>query len=317
MTSLEQSNAADSKLLPGYGQIVCQLSSSTTRPSFSTFRASYPIKLLTPKVHSPYLAAVYIVTYGGGMVSGDFISLSVETHPNVNLMLLTQGSTKIYKQRPGKVLVNNNNIQQNNEESKRPEGTRQKLNAFIHKNSILLQLPDPTTCFRGADFTQRQLFTLQDTTSSVIILDWFTCGRMSRGERWDFLKYDSGIDLFLGDKLIFRDVVVLRNDGQNNILKERLEPYECYATLVLYGPKIISLINFIIEEFNKIIINRINKMPELVWSASILGEKQDVTNGVVVKIAGITTELVRKFLINVALKGLEDIIGENLFERAL
>jgi len=41
---------------------------------------------------------------------------------------------------------------------------------------------------------------------------------MSRGERWDFLKYDSGIDLILGDKLIFRDVVLLKND--NSTLKK-------------------------------------------------------------------------------------------------
>ncbi|RIA92973.1 UreD urease accessory protein [Glomus cerebriforme] len=308
----------NSKPPPGHGQIVCHVSSSTTRPSFSTFRASYPIKLLTPKVHSPYLAAAYIITYGGGMVSGDSVSLSVETHPNVNLMLLTQGSTKIYKQRPGKMFVNNNISHNGEEESKSSEGTRQKLNAFIDKNSLLLQLPEPTTCFRDADFTQRQSFTLQDITSSIIILDWFTCGRMSRGERWDFFKYDSGIDLILGDKLIFRDVVLLKNDKQNNnILKERLEPYECYATLVLYGPKIIPLIHFIIEEFNKIVIGKLNKMPELVWSASILSEKQDVIKGVVVKIAGVTTEVVRNFLINVALKDLEDIIGENLFKRAL
>ena len=109
----------NSKPLPGYGQIVYHVFPSTTRPSFSTFRASYPIKLLTPKVHSPYLAAVYIITYGGGMVSGDSVSLSVESHPNVNLMLLTQGSTKIYKQRLGKMLVNNNDIQQNDKELKR------------------------------------------------------------------------------------------------------------------------------------------------------------------------------------------------------
>ncbi len=250
------------------------------------------------------------------MVSGDSVFLSVEIHPNVNLMSLTQGSTKIYKQRPGKMFLNNN-ILQNEEEIKSSEGTKQKINAFIHKNSLLLQLPEPTTCFRDADFTQRQLFTLQDITSSVIILDWFTCGRMFRGERWDFFKYDSGIDLVLDDKLIFRDVVLLKSDNQNNILKKRLEPYECYATLVLYGPKIMPLINFIIEEFNNIVIGKINKMPELVWSASILGEKQNIINGVVVKIAGITTELVRNFLVKVALKDLEDIIGENLFERAL
>ncbi|CAB4383119.1 unnamed protein product [Rhizophagus irregularis] len=316
MATLNQYDKTNSKSPPGHGHIVCHLSSSTTRPSFSTFRASYPIKLLTPKVHSPYLAAAYIITYGGGMVSGDSVFLSVEIHPNVNLMLLTQGSTKIYKQRPGKMFVNNN-ILQNGEGLKISEGTRQKLNSFIHKNALLLQLPDPTTCFRDADFTQRQVFTLQDVTSSVIILDWFTCGRMSRGERWDFFKYDSGIDLILSDKLIFRDVVLLKNDNQNNILKKRLEPYECYATLVLYGPKVIPLINFIIEEFNKIVIGKIDKMPELVWSASILNEKQSIINGVVVKVAGITTELVRNFLVKFALKDLKDIIGENLFERAL
>ena len=53
------------------------------------------------------------------MVSEDSVSLSVESHPNVNLMLLTQGSTKIYKQRLGKMLVNNNDIQQNDKELKR------------------------------------------------------------------------------------------------------------------------------------------------------------------------------------------------------
>ncbi|CAI2165812.1 3538_t:CDS:1 [Funneliformis geosporum] len=313
--TLEQYNA-NSKLPPGHGQIKCYVSPSTTKPSFSTFHASYPIKLLTPKLHSPYLAAVYIITYGGGMVSGDSISLSVESHPNVNLMLLTQGSTKIYKQRPGRMFVNNNSIQQNDEEVIKSEGTQQKVNAFIHKDSLLLQLPEPTTCFRDAEFTQRQIFTLQDRTSSVVILDWFTCGRMSRGERWDFLKYDSGIDLILGDKLILRDVVLLKKN-HHKLLKTRLEPYECYATLVLYGPKVIPLINSIMEEFNKIVIDKISIMPNLIWSASILGEKHDIINGVVVKIAGITTELVRNFLIKVSLKGLEDIVGENLFERAL
>ncbi|GBC04186.1 hypothetical protein RclHR1_05560006 [Rhizophagus clarus] len=316
MTTSGQYNKTNSKPLPGHGHIVCHLSSSATRPSFTTFRASYPIKLLTPKVHSPYLAAAYVITYGGGMVSGDSIFLSVEIHPNVNLMLLTQGSTKIYKQRPGNIFVNNNILLNGEEELKISEGTRQKLNSFIHKNALLLQLPEPTTCFRDADFTQRQLFTLQDVTSSVIILDWFTCGRMSRGERWDFFKYDSGIDLILDDKLIFRDVVLLMNDNQNK-LKKRLEPYECYATLVLYGPKVIPLINFIIEEFDKIVIGKVDKMPELVWSASILDEKQNIINGVVVKVAGITTELVRDFLVKFALKNLKDVIGENLFERAL
>ncbi|CAG8542955.1 5377_t:CDS:2 [Diversispora eburnea] len=168
----------------GYGQIVCELPINSKKPAFSTLRSSYPLKFLTPKTHSPFLAIVYILSYGGGM------------------------------------------------------------------NSMLLQLPGPTTCFQSADYSQYQKFKLEDDTSSLIVLDWFTSGRMSRGERWEFVNYKSGIDILIGDeeKLIFQ--------------KEK-------------------------------------------------------RNGVVIKIAGITTELVKNFLIENALKGLDCIIDDNLFERAL
>ncbi|CAG8633583.1 7473_t:CDS:2 [Diversispora eburnea] len=56
-----------------------------------------------------------------------------------------------------------------------------------------LQLPGPTTCFQSADYSQYQKFKLEDDISSLIVLDWFTSGRMSRGERWEFANYKSGM----------------------------------------------------------------------------------------------------------------------------
>ncbi|RIB05285.1 UreD urease accessory protein [Gigaspora rosea] len=320
MVTPSQGNTPDIKPPPGHGKITCHLPPGTKKPTFSTFRASYPLKFLTPKTHKPNLAAVYFLSYGGGLVSGDSICVDVEIFQNVNLMLLTQGSTKIYKQRAQKECVNDSNDGLQTEPKNLSSITRQSLNAYVHESSILLQLPEPTTCFRDAEYIQSQTFSLENN-ASVVILDWFTSGRMSRGERWEFARYESGVNLLVGGKLIFRDVVLLQNEneGENNIsnINSRLKPYECFATLVIYGPKVISLTNHLMNEFDKIVVDKMDKIADLIWSASALHMEEENVRGVVIKVAGITTEIVRRFLVGVALKGLDEVIGENLFERAL
>ncbi|KAG9297887.1 hypothetical protein G9A89_018168 [Geosiphon pyriformis] len=152
------------KLKPGQGEVVCEIPlSSKIRPVFSTLHASYPLKFLSPRTHSPSLAALYILTYGGGLVSGDSVSVKIDCKEGVNLLLLTQAST------------GNNTLgtitndfefyisaspDLNQKESPtfltKLTTTQQSLHARIHQNSLLLQLPEPTTCFRSAEFKQRQ-----------------------------------------------------------------------------------------------------------------------------------------------------------------
>ncbi|CAG8463307.1 7199_t:CDS:1 [Ambispora leptoticha] len=352
---------------PGEGHIICELSKCSVKPVFSTYRASYPLKFISPRTHSPHLAAVYLLTYGGGLVSGDVISVKVECLEGVNLMLLTQGSTKVYKmrnlgqQRHSDSVVFKETKEATIESDTSPKTTisssssitptQQKLYARIHKNSLLLQLPEPTTCFRDSMFTQRQTFTLEDETASVVCLDWFTSGRMSRGEKWEFLRYESGVDILMEEKLVFRDVVSLvqhhPNPNQNqttvssfdeithNLIKDRLEPYQCYATCVIYGPRVRQLMRHVLEEFDLIVVHKSTRMPELIWSASVLssnssttsvnqsngnsndGDKENHLSGLVVKVAGTTTEMVRNFLCTVVLKGLDDIVGDDLFTRVI
>jgi urease accessory protein len=61
---------------------------------FSELSYRYPLKMLSPQTHpTPSgvpLGIAYVLSYGGGLVSGDKIDLEVEVDSNVALMLLTQ-----------------------------------------------------------------------------------------------------------------------------------------------------------------------------------------------------------------------------------
>ena len=66
---------------------------------FSRLTYSYPLKLLSPKLSS--LAAVaYIITFGGGLVGGDWINLSAEVGRSTTLLLLTQVSLSNFTRSP-------------------------------------------------------------------------------------------------------------------------------------------------------------------------------------------------------------------------
>jgi urease accessory protein len=74
---------------PGNGRIVVQNMVSRGHV-FSELSSSYPLKLLSPRIARDRLAIVYIITYGGGLVGGDIISLSIDVGPGSSLVLLSQ-----------------------------------------------------------------------------------------------------------------------------------------------------------------------------------------------------------------------------------
>ena len=86
----------------GSGQ--CQLSTSSGRAAFSTLSATYPLKLLAPTFlpsQPRNVGLLYTLAYGGGLIAGDTISLRARVEEGGGLVMLTQGSTKIFKHRSG------------------------------------------------------------------------------------------------------------------------------------------------------------------------------------------------------------------------
>lgn len=58
---------------------------------FSDLSFTYPLKLISPKIPAPNPVAIaYVLSYGGGLISGDQIDLNVETRKEATLILLTQ-----------------------------------------------------------------------------------------------------------------------------------------------------------------------------------------------------------------------------------
>ncbi|EFR02445.1 urease accessory protein UreD [Nannizzia gypsea CBS 118893] len=225
----------------GRGEVVLTVL-PPANPSLSTVSYNYPLKLLSRipegELKSKYPATatpplhLYLLTYGGGLLPGDHIDVSVTIKPRGRLVVTTpQGSTKIYKTEAqgGR---------------KRPipktdsDRSKQTLKVQLGRESGLCLLPDPSVPFADSRYDQFQTFTLlhgdhskaagvprgEGVTKpahkgSLCVLDWVTEGRSARGESWSFDSWTGRNEVWLEDcktgkrRLLLRDAVILNNDA--------------------------------------------------------------------------------------------------------
>ncbi|KAL2819122.1 UreD urease accessory protein-domain-containing protein [Aspergillus granulosus] len=264
----------------GEGRVVLSLLPPAI-PSLSTLTYKYPLKLLTRSPgfvpQSTLTSAsqpvhLYLLTYGGGLLPGDQIDVSITLEPQTRLVVTTpQGSTKIFKTEtsPGRTLS---------------DKSRQVLNVQIGKEAALCYLPDPSAPFKDSRYEQIQTFTIDGTAkdsarSSVCVLDWVTQGRTSRGENWDFHVWKGKNEIWMTDKptasddsarksnrkLLLRDALILSDETQTNqpeqldpahpsksLIRERTSPHGVIGTLILYGPVFENLSSFFVDRFTSL-----------------------------------------------------------------
>ncbi|THV07657.1 UreD-domain-containing protein [Dendrothele bispora CBS 962.96] len=315
----------------GGGRIV--LSQHSGNAIFSELSSTYPLKLLSPRVQQKCVAVVYALTYGGGLVGGDQVHLSAEINQAAILLLLTQGSTKVFKSRAEQRLAsvkrlfefpNDNPPATTSSIGFTSPNTIQKMDFKVSPNAVLVLLPDPVTCFRSASYSQIQTFHLAKD-ASVVVLDWITSGRRSRGEEWVFSRYSSVNEIVVDGKRIARDVLLLETEEgkddvrmgsstQQRTLADRLSPYACYATVLLSGPAIQTLAEGLRERYGKMTVMKATTPTELLWSLSSICSDSDGL-GMIVRVAGKDTELVKEWLRD-ALSSLADVVGIDVYRRA-
>ncbi|EGD95482.1 urease accessory protein UreD [Trichophyton tonsurans CBS 112818] len=223
-------------------------------PSLSTVSYSYPLKLLSrtpegelksryPTTATPPLH-LYLLTYGGGLLPGDHIDVSVTVKPRGRLVVTTpQGSTKIYKteaqggrKRPIPKTDN--------------DRSKQTLKVQLGRESGLCLLPDPSAPFADSRYDQFQTFTLlhgdhskaagssqgdEGVTKpahkgSLCVLDWVTEGRSAREENWSFDSWTGRNEVWLEDcktgkkRLLLRDAVILNNETAAQKQRDASDP---------------------------------------------------------------------------------------------
>ncbi|KXT15884.1 hypothetical protein AC579_5520 [Pseudocercospora musae] len=233
---------------PGHGTIHLALL-PPNHPKLRTVNYQYPLKLVYPapvrttSEDADLVHTVYLLTYGGGLVAGDTIDLHVQLDQTTKLILLTQGSTKLFKSPSRHVL------------------SKQSMRVDLTPGSGLCYLPDPVQPFEKSCFEQQQIYnihlssTTRQDTGSLCLLDWVCNDRPANGENWPFYRYGSRSEIYLQNpagarKLLLRDNMLLDQDeGKQGDIAIRMDGLAVYATLILYGPMFSALGRFIMSEF--------------------------------------------------------------------
>lgn len=288
---------------------------------FSELSSTYPLKLLSPRLADNDIAIVYMMNYGGGLVCGDRIKLQVRAEGGSKLLLLSQGSTKVFKVRSANRASTclgssaDDNLLRNNV-------TTQLMDVHVAPTSSVFLLPDPVTCFRSASYTQVQRFHLSKG-ASMVLLDWFTSGRKSLGEEWMFSRYFSVNEVNVDGRRIAKDVMLLeeplhddtvastRRLGSHRSLSDRLKPYSCYATLIVYGPLVHSVVAQLKDRLRSLSVLGMVAPARVLWAMSSV----DDGDTFVIRVAGLETEDVKDWL-RESLRPLEEVVGIDTYRKA-
>lgn len=195
------------------------------------------------------------------------------------------------------------------------------MDVLVHPDSTLFLLPAPVTCFSHASYSQRQTFRLADETANLVLLDWFTSGRI--GETWEFARYRSQNEVWLGGKRVVRDVLLLEDEnptgeggsgsGGETSYRQRVEPYSCYVTLTIFGPAMAPILAHLDAAFESITQYHQPRPYSMLWSFS----KLEGGRGGIARCAGDGAETVREWVVQVlADGGIEKLVGKDLWKTA-
>ncbi|RMZ88693.1 hypothetical protein DV736_g4083, partial [Chaetothyriales sp. CBS 134916] len=237
--ALPTSPFAASSSIPGNGDIKLSLLQAGHQV-LTTCTYQYPLKLVAPDPHhgheDKHVTVVFLLTYGGGLVGGDKIRLKIELEPLTQLVLVTQGSTKLFKC------------------ASRLVSSSQMLEVKIGTGAALCYLPDPTQPFAQSVYEQRQTFYVDPNgTSSLLMLDWVSEGRPARAESWQLWEWKGrnevrSFDTASRGQLLLRDALTLSDEeGEGIGLAQKTEGMGILGTLIIYGPVFDSLGAFFIK----------------------------------------------------------------------
>ncbi len=243
-----------------------------------------PLKLLVPRPRGESVWA-YFSSFGGGLVAGDETRVDLRLAAHTKCFVSTQASTKVFRNPLG-----------------RPCGHH--LSATLGEGSLLVLAPDPVQAFAGSSYSQRQEFRLQ-AGASLALVDWFTSGRTARGERWEFTRFQSRNDIFLGDERLLVDSLLLDAADGELSGSHRMGRFNCLALVVLVGVAWREIAPRLLAD---IAAQPVARRAPLVCSASPIRE------GALLRIAGESVEDVGRE-IHRHLAFLCDVLGDDPFAR--
>ena len=142
--------------------------------------------------------------------------LSIEVGADATLAFGTSAPGKVYRARDG--------LQ-----------SRWTLDATVADGALLALVPEPLTCFAGADYRQAHEISLT-RGASLLFVDVLSAGRTARGERWAFERCATRLRVRLDERLVLHDALNLEAGALP--VASRLERFDALATMLLCGPRL-------------------------------------------------------------------------------
>ena len=174
-----------------------------------------PLQVMKPRYDESGCACVYLLSPTGGVVQGDDYRIDVTLLPHSHATLTTQAATKVY--------------------AMPIQGAAQSLRGRIGKNAVFEYLPDPTILFHDAIFTQRVSFSLE-RGATLVMQEIVMPGRLARGEKLEFTKYRSHIEVSDSDGMLLFDSFLLQPKHQPYLTNHGvLDNYACLGSWFLLG----------------------------------------------------------------------------------
>jgi urease accessory protein len=180
-----------------------------------------PIKFINPRPQHGS-CQVYVSNYGGGLVDGDAIAMTVECLPGSRAYLGTQSSTKVYK-------------------SEGNGGCSQETIGTVHANALAVVCPDPVVPFAGSRYRQTQTWEVH-ADADLILFDWLQPGRAARGEVFAYSRLRSELRVTRpGGRPIVSERFDLEPESQDPFRCGHFGAFRSFLNVYLIGPRALKL----------------------------------------------------------------------------
>ncbi|XP_054720215.1 uncharacterized protein LOC129229863 isoform X2 [Uloborus diversus] len=182
---------------------------------------------------------------------------------------------------------------------------------FISENSLLCVLPDPLVCFAKASYVQTETFHLE-SSSNLVVLNWYTSGRYARGEQWDFSKLKSVSSIYINGKLKFKEALNMRSVPTLSI-KTAMKSYNIFGTCFVIGSYLNTMSRNLLEDLGKYSGYGEKRDPSTIFAISPLYIDDNILTGCLIRFVSESVENTMK-RIETMLEPLYSTLGGNPFE---
>lgn len=166
-------------------ETICKNRITCLKQSYCT--PPFKVANITEDKSSPLLQLM-LMSSSPGILDEDEYELKIELGENSSLQLHTQSYQRLFNMK---------------------KGAKQLMELHLEKNSSFVFLPHPSVPHENSVFATTNKFYLS-TSCRLIWGEILTCGRKLNGEVFLFLKYHSITEVFINNKLIIKENLLMQ-----------------------------------------------------------------------------------------------------------